>query len=121
MGGALAQQLWQASGDKEQLGESSVRVSAAAPVPLPRLLWSCPPTLETHAPPPPFLPLPSPQDIKLSDRGLVWNTDLVEAVELENLLMNAAITMCVGGPPAGAGGCIPWCPLVRMPPACWAC
>jgi succinate dehydrogenase (ubiquinone) flavoprotein subunit len=24
---------------------------------------------------------------------MVWNTDLVEAVELENLLMNAAITM----------------------------
>ena len=34
-----------------------------------------------------------PQDIKLTDRGMVWNTDLVEAVELENLLMNAAITM----------------------------
>lgn len=33
------------------------------------------------------------QDIKLADRGLVWNTDLIEAVELENLLANAAITM----------------------------
>ncbi|EFN54857.1 hypothetical protein CHLNCDRAFT_56196 [Chlorella variabilis] len=33
------------------------------------------------------------QDIKLADRGLVWNTDLVEALELENLLMNAAVTM----------------------------
>lgn len=29
----------------------------------------------------------------MSDRGMVWNTDLVEALELENLLMNAAITM----------------------------
>jgi succinate dehydrogenase/fumarate reductase flavoprotein subunit len=26
-------------------------------------------------------------DIKLSDRGSVWNTDLVEALELENLLI----------------------------------
>ncbi|PRW57058.1 succinate dehydrogenase [ubiquinone] flavo mitochondrial [Chlorella sorokiniana] len=33
------------------------------------------------------------QDIRLADRGLVWNTDLLEAVELENLLANAAITM----------------------------
>ena len=30
-------------------------------------------------------------DIK--DRGMVWNTDLVEALELENLLINAAVTM----------------------------
>ncbi len=30
---------------------------------------------------------------QLSDRSLVWNTDLVEALELENLLINAAITM----------------------------
>jgi hypothetical protein len=33
------------------------------------------------------------QDIKLADRSMVWNTDLVEALELENLLINAAITM----------------------------
>lgn len=33
------------------------------------------------------------KDIGISDRGLVWNTDLVEALELENLLSNAAITM----------------------------
>ena len=33
------------------------------------------------------------QDIKIADRGLVWNTDLMEALELDNLLMNAAITM----------------------------
>jgi len=26
-------------------------------------------------------------DIKLSDRGSVWNTDLIEALELENLLI----------------------------------
>ena len=32
-------------------------------------------------------------DVRLADRGMVWNTDLVEAVELENLLMNAAVTM----------------------------
>jgi hypothetical protein len=29
----------------------------------------------------------------VSDRGLVWNTDLIETMELENLLINAAITM----------------------------
>ncbi len=29
----------------------------------------------------------------MSDRGLVWNTDLVETLELENLLLNAAVTM----------------------------
>ena len=33
------------------------------------------------------------KDIKLTDRGMVWNTDLVEALELENLLINAAVTM----------------------------
>jgi len=27
------------------------------------------------------------KDIKLSDRGNVWNTDLIEALELENLLI----------------------------------
>lgn len=41
---------------------------------------------------------PPLQDIKLADRGMVWNTDLVEAVELENLLMNAAITMWASPP-----------------------
>jgi succinate dehydrogenase / fumarate reductase flavoprotein subunit len=29
------------------------------------------------------------EDIKISDRGLIWNTDLVEALELENLLLQA--------------------------------
>ena len=27
------------------------------------------------------------------DRGLVWNTDLVESLELQNLLINAAHTL----------------------------
>lgn len=26
------------------------------------------------------------KDIKIDDKGLVWNTDLIEALELENLL-----------------------------------
>lgn len=29
----------------------------------------------------------------MSDRSLVWNTDLVETLELDNLLTNAAVTM----------------------------
>jgi succinate dehydrogenase/fumarate reductase flavoprotein subunit len=28
-------------------------------------------------------------DVKLSDRGNVWNTDLIETMELENLLLQA--------------------------------
>jgi len=32
-------------------------------------------------------------DVKLSDRGLIWNSDLVETLELENLLGNAVVTM----------------------------
>jgi succinate dehydrogenase / fumarate reductase flavoprotein subunit len=32
-------------------------------------------------------------DVKVSDRSLVWNTDLVETLELENLLLNAAATI----------------------------
>merc|ERR1712054_327572 len=31
--------------------------------------------------------------IGIKDRGLVWNTDLIEALELANLLPNAAVTM----------------------------
>merc|ERR1711937_606341 len=31
--------------------------------------------------------------IKLSDRGNVWNTDLIEALELENLLIRAKMTV----------------------------
>ena len=33
------------------------------------------------------------QDLKLFDRGLIWNTDLIEALELQNLLINAVQTM----------------------------
>ena len=32
-------------------------------------------------------------DIKLADRSLIWNTDLVEALELENLMANAMGTI----------------------------
>ncbi|KAJ7294454.1 hypothetical protein O6H91_Y256500 [Diphasiastrum complanatum] len=31
--------------------------------------------------------------VKLNDRSLIWNTDLTETIELENLLINACITM----------------------------
>ncbi|MFK8052719.1 MAG: succinate dehydrogenase flavoprotein subunit [Woeseiaceae bacterium] len=32
-------------------------------------------------------------DIRLADRSLIWNTDLVEAMELENLMANAMATI----------------------------
>lgn len=32
-------------------------------------------------------------DIGISDRGQIWNTDLVEALELENLMIQAKMTM----------------------------
>ncbi|KAG6520800.1 hypothetical protein ZIOFF_017861 [Zingiber officinale] len=32
-------------------------------------------------------------DVKVSDRSLIWNSDLIETIELENLLINASITM----------------------------
>ena len=32
-------------------------------------------------------------DVRVADRSLVWNTDLVETMELENLLLNAAATI----------------------------
>jgi succinate dehydrogenase / fumarate reductase flavoprotein subunit len=32
-------------------------------------------------------------DVRLSDRGMVWNTDLVETLELENLLGQASATL----------------------------
>ena len=32
-------------------------------------------------------------NLKLTDRTLVWNTDLIEALELHNLMPNAQITM----------------------------
>ncbi len=33
------------------------------------------------------------QDIKISDRSLIWNSDLIEALELENLLAQAVVTL----------------------------
>lgn len=33
------------------------------------------------------------KQVGLKDRGMTWNTDMVEAMELENLLINAAVTM----------------------------
>jgi len=33
------------------------------------------------------------KDIKVTDRSLIWNTDLVETLELRNLLPSAAVTM----------------------------
>lgn len=33
------------------------------------------------------------QDIGISDRGMIWNSDLVEALELDNLLGQAAVTL----------------------------
>ena len=32
-------------------------------------------------------------DVSVSDRSMIWNTDLVETIELENLLLNAAATI----------------------------
>ncbi len=32
-------------------------------------------------------------DVQVSDRSLVWNTDLIETMELENLLLNAVATI----------------------------
>ena len=32
-------------------------------------------------------------DLKLSDRGNVWNTDLIEALELENLLIQGKMSV----------------------------
>ena len=34
------------------------------------------------------------KDVKVSDRSLVWNTDLIETLELENLLLQATATLC---------------------------
>jgi succinate dehydrogenase flavoprotein subunit len=36
-------------------------------------------------------------DVKVSDRSLIWNTDLIETMELENLLLQATATLhCAG-------------------------
>ncbi len=34
------------------------------------------------------------QNVKVSDRSLIWNTDLVETLELDNLLANAMVSIC---------------------------
>ncbi|XP_035209755.1 succinate dehydrogenase [ubiquinone] flavoprotein subunit, mitochondrial-like [Stegodyphus dumicola] len=34
------------------------------------------------------------EDLKVCDRGMIWNTDLVETLELQNLLLNAVQTVC---------------------------
>lgn len=34
------------------------------------------------------------KDVKINDKGLVWNTDLLETLELENLLRNFNFTQC---------------------------
>lgn len=31
--------------------------------------------------------------LKINDRGLIWNTDLVEALEMQNLMLNSVMTM----------------------------
>jgi succinate dehydrogenase (ubiquinone) flavoprotein subunit len=33
------------------------------------------------------------KDVKVSDRSLIWNSDLVETLELQNLLLNANMTI----------------------------
>ena len=32
-------------------------------------------------------------DVRVTDRSLIWNTDLVETLELDNMLPQAAVTM----------------------------
>jgi succinate dehydrogenase / fumarate reductase flavoprotein subunit len=32
-------------------------------------------------------------DVKVSDRSLIWNSDLVETLELDNLISQAVVTM----------------------------
>ena len=33
------------------------------------------------------------QDIKVTDRSLIWNTDLVETLEFDNMIIQAAVTV----------------------------
>jgi len=33
------------------------------------------------------------EDLKVTDRGMIWNSDLVETLELQNLMLNAVQTM----------------------------
>jgi succinate dehydrogenase / fumarate reductase flavoprotein subunit len=37
--------------------------------------------------------LKSSADISVSDRGMIWNTDLVETLEFDNLIVQAAATV----------------------------
>jgi len=32
-------------------------------------------------------------DVKVADKGMIWNTDLAETLELENLLQNALVSI----------------------------
>ena len=50
------------------------------------------------------------QDAGVSDRSLIWNTDLVETLELRNLLPNAAATMHAARPARRAGAHAPRLP-----------
>ncbi len=34
------------------------------------------------------------EDVQVTDRSLIWNTDLIETIELENLLLQATGTIC---------------------------
>ena len=34
------------------------------------------------------------KDLKIADRGMIWNSDLMEALELKNLLLQSIATMC---------------------------
>jgi succinate dehydrogenase / fumarate reductase, flavoprotein subunit len=36
-------------------------------------------------------------DVKVSDRSLIWNTDLVETLEFDNLIAQAVVTMSAAG------------------------
>ena len=33
------------------------------------------------------------KDIKVTDRSLIWNSDLIETLELDNLIAQAVVTM----------------------------
>jgi succinate dehydrogenase / fumarate reductase flavoprotein subunit len=33
------------------------------------------------------------EDVKVTDRSLIWNTDLIETLEFENLIAQAVVTM----------------------------
>lgn len=37
-------------------------------------------------------------DVKINDKGLVWNTDLIETLQLENLLRTLYVILSPGSP-----------------------